>query len=597
MFLKSSSKTFRVNSIYLTMSPFFNKAFSSTNTKINNNLLTRLYKSNTLSALEYTHTVSNPSYRLNPKDVVYLNKVTETMDSETHKVFDLYHKKFFLLQTIDLQTETSWRQANIMLRRYHWDFKQLANIMSFTYDEKASQVKIVSEFHHPIVRDFAFFKKKHNLPWDRSEVRALIWHLLVQVNELKKLGTTTNYLKSSDIYVDPFQNTLKVFEHPGSHLKNGTLQRIRSYFKPQNDLEIVLHTLVKIIDPYAPVDNPQEARAYLKANFPELTKEIEMIESRFRNFSLEPKAEKDNLIYNQITFCLSLHEIFTHNSYDKILQASIREELEKRNLSDLDEKWAFCLQALGKNKEAVEILQTTLLKNIETYGLYHEKITQSYLHLAEAYNSIGRWHQALNYFAKGINSMAYLPLLDNVTKAKLYYEYGKILFNYQRKSEEALENLNEARRMLHNVNYSSLASRLLFDVEQTIKTIERAYKKSDNEPNKENIIQSLIKTYGFKIILLVALIELVLAIDWSWIESKYNDFGRKEVQENVNLKKDYCKNDVKIKQVQNTNKTITINKRVSPVMTNRLKKEDTEEAVSGLLMGLYIIIATAGIAL
>jgi len=259
-----------------------------------------LGKNATLQALEQAQKETNLAYQIDQKDLLTFDKLSEDANSETYRVFDLYHKKFFALKTLSLDSESAWKQFNLMIRQHYHKSSRLAPIRSFNYSEANKQVKILSELQKTIIGEYAYNRKRQGLPWNNQELKTVLWHLLKIINALKAQGATTEYLKPGHIFFDQKGGKLRAFDYPGASIgdwkfgfpssswgwdslfKSDSMSW--SWHVPSGDtmnaFDVAIHTLVQIIDPYAPVDNPAEARAYLKNNYPEFKEELKTIEAK-----------------------------------------------------------------------------------------------------------------------------------------------------------------------------------------------------------------------------------------------------------------------------------------------------------------------------
>ena len=540
MLVKSARKYFSFTQSTARISTFFKKTIDDSNEPfIYNHMLLKLNKESTLKVLEYTDSKSNLFYRSQEKLIV-LDKVSETLDSETHKVLDIDHKCFYLTRTMKLHSVSSWKQANLMMRRYYWKKDELARIRAFQYNDQTKELKIQSEMHFPIIRDFAFYRKKNNVAWNKAEIRALVWHLLKQINELRDLGAKTNYLRPSDMFFDSVQNTIKVFEHPGSHLETGILHKVKNFFKSDTDLEVAMQTLVQIIDPYVAIDNSQEAKAYLKTNFSDLLYEFEDVKKELYGISKMFKGRK-RIISDHIDTNLSLREIFCNDpGFDQALLSSLKKELEKKCLDNFEENWITCLEGLGKLEAAIEFYDEYLKRNIENYGSFSEKVANNYLDLAKLHYKMGNKTMAFNYFRDAIDSM---PLLDEEIKRNVRDRPEKFLEDYQKQCEELY---------LAHQNSS-------FKIEMDELRSEKKYLVLD--------------------LLLVLLISLLLFQKWK------NSKEKQSIVES-SLEKIFC---------EESNKEIAKDSVQNHNETTNFEKNKNEEKLNWLLVSIYFMIATAGI--
>jgi len=421
----------------------------SSEQKINPHLLYNFSKDNTLKIMAQAQETADPSYRIDQKDLITFDKLSENMNSETHRVFDLYHKKFFALKTLSLDSELAWKQINLMLRQYLNERSRLAPVHSFSYDEEKNEMKILSGIQKTTIGDYAFCRKRQGLIWSTQELKTVLWHLLKIIRALKLQGASTDYLKAGDIFFDSKEGKLRAFDYPGASIGSWGW----SYWNCRDDsFNVAIHTLVQIIDPYAPVDNSEEARAYLNINHPEFKSE------------LERHSRRHSLLNQDL---VPLEQIFESQVADNFLINALKKNLDEKHIWNTQENWAFVNQGLGKFDEASLILKNILNENANKYGSTHPTVTKSYLDLAELYLDQGNYELSSEYFQNAFNSSHTTPVLDKEILARLYFKYGKLLLKLnQENNKPAMNEFQKAHDLLKDSLNGSV--RLKEDVQKTL---------------------------------------------------------------------------------------------------------------------------------
>jgi len=443
------------------------------NEKYNSWLLNFDSKDKTLKVLDQLQETADPGYQLNYNDLITFDKLSESANSETHRVFDLYHKKFFALKTLSLHSEMAWKEVNLMLRQHFNEMNYLAPVRSLTYDEAKKEVKILSEIQETVLGDYAYFHKRQGLKWNSKELKAIMWNLLKIINTLKSHETDVNYLRTDGIFLDSKEGKLKAFDYPGATIGyNFGFKNWGWQFMDSTTFGMAVHTLVKIVDPHAPVDNPEEARAYLNVNYPEFKADLLEIEINAKGAG--------HFQYD----LLPLEEIFQNKDFDKYLLGNLKKTFDQKPGRNTQEDWAIVNQGLGKFDEAETILKSLLNENINRFGITHPVVTKNYLHLAELYQDQEKDDLASKYFQNAFNSSRSNSSHDKELLGRLHMKYGKLLMKLNPADKNsALNEFQQANDLLsYDIFEISSKSRLKHEVE---KLLEDLNNDNNNYKNSE----------------------------------------------------------------------------------------------------------------
>jgi len=417
------------------------------------------------------------AYQADQKDLIAFDQLSQDRNSETHRVFDLYHKKFFALKTLSLDSESSWKQLNLMLRQHFNEGSRLAPIHSFSYNPAKKQVKILSEIQKTIVGEYASHRKRQGLAWSTQELKTVIWHLLKIINAFKFQGASTDSLKPAHIFFDSKEGKLRAFDYPGAKPL-----RFWDWFswRNMNGFDVALQTLVQIIDPYVRVDNPEDAKAYLNANYPKFKKEL---------YHLERTSWGRGFFHDNL---LPLDQIFETQANDEFLLRALKKTLDekysqysqesgvfdhllnawKKNMDggyprNTPENWAFVNQGLGKFDEASLILKNLLTENTNKYGAYHPTVAKGYLDLAELYHEQGNYQLSSQYFQSAFNTSYATHMVGKDFLARLSFRYGQLLLKLNHYNKKpAMKEFQKAHDLLKdNPNGSA---RLKKDIQKAL---------------------------------------------------------------------------------------------------------------------------------
>ena len=431
--------------------------------KFNNWLFHDFTKENTLKVLDHFQKTADPAYKLEPQDLITFDKLSENANSETHRVFDLYHKKFFALKTLSLDSEVAWREFNLMFRQHFNEMSRLAPVRSFAYEKANKQAKILSEIQKTVIGDYAYFRKRQGLEWESRELKVVMWNLLKIVMKLRSHYTNVDYLKADHIFLDSKEGKLKAFEYPGAHI--GHNYAFAKYFGwhalDATTFDVAIHTLVKIVDPHAPVDNPEEAKAYLNINYPEFKADLLEIEIHLKG----ARHFQDDL--------LPLEKIFGSKDYDKYLLGNLRKIFDQRSGQSTEENWAFVNQGLGEFHEAEVILKGLLDENISRFGITHQLVTKSYLNLAELYQDQEKYDLSSKYFQNALNSSSSSSAHDQELLGRLHMKYGKLLMKLNPEDKQsAMNEFQKAHDILkYDAPKGSSNNRLKQEIEKVLEDL------------------------------------------------------------------------------------------------------------------------------
>jgi len=462
-------------------------------------------KDATLKTLQKAQKETNPAYEIVRTDLLTFDKLSASENSETYRVFDLYHKKFFALKTLSLDSESAWKEVNLMLR-YHSDSASnyLAPVHSFSYHEANQEVKILSGLQKTIIGKYAYHRKRQGLPWNKQELTTVLWHLLQIINAIHERGASTHYLKPDHIFFDPKEGKLRAFDHPGSEVADyGFHSKSWSFYigDCSNPFDVAIHTLVQIIDPYAPIDNPAEARAYLKNNYPEFSEKLKTIEANSKGIGF---------LYDNLA---PLDQIFESQENDRSLLDALKKTLDERYPENAQENWAFINQGLGNYDEASVILRNLLHQNTSQYGPAHPSVAKSYVDLAELYYDKKSYKLSSEYFQNALDACQSGNDLNLL--ARLYFRHGKLLEELGQDHEEAA--LQEFQKAYDTIKHSPDAPLRLK------KDIERTLSKEDDErddSSSEDLNTGKRKRPGFfKILISLWLLRFV----YLKVEEKYHE--------------------------------------------------------------------------
>lgn len=521
---------------------------------INPNLLYRVSQEQTLRALEFTMEQNNFLYKLDHEDMIVFDQISETLDSKTHRVFDLYQKKFFAVKTLNLESEMAWRHLNIMLRRYHDGSSPIATIRSFDYNKATNKVHIVSDIGKTILSDYAAFRKKNEIPWTKVELRSLVWQLINQMHTFKKIGVACTYLKPEHMFVSNNGDSIQLFDYPGFDIESKLVRHLR----PHLDMNIVLITLVRIIDPCAPVSSIAEAKSYLKIYYPDFLKEFES--GGFRNVPLE--------------------NMFWDKRYEQTVTEKFKKMLESKNLPRFEENWGLINQGLFQTKEAINIFES-LRDRHSKHGQTEEGLARVFLHLGEIYQN-AHPEISLEFFSKAASISSCLPHMDNAVKARIFNEYGKTLWDKDN-TKGALECFREVQKILRNSAVVPSPSRLRKEIKANLKYLENNC-DSDGTSCEVTRFPTSVKLYfmfmGFVVIDFV-----------SWMIQNGQVEPQKEPKKE-SAEKAKTKDSKKV-----VAKPDNKNSDIKPQMSEQDKQEKRQKRINWTLFGLSLVVSTAMIAI
>ena len=452
-------------------------------TQINPNLLDRFSKEQTMKALEYTQEISDPLCNLSSNEIIQMTNLAETVQSTSDRVFDVYNKKFFALKVLKMDSLSSWRHLNLVLKHYHRDFGTLNRIFYTDYVHATNEVRIISQSELATLSDYAHFRQVTGTLWTKDELKTLMWHLLNQINALSELGASCSYIKPEQVFIDHTTKALKLFDYSGFNPALSHFERFMGAFKPSLNIDSAVLALVTIVNPYAPVDNPQEARAFIRANLPEFVPELKDIEKRVGTFIPGVKKGYRLMITEQISNNIPIEHMFANKEFEAFVEKKLKDTLDSKDLKYHDEIWGMIQQSLGNYPEAINIFKKVGERISERYDATTDEKAQILLDLAEAYKAQGNINSATEYFKKFFENGEDL--------ARGYNEYGKLLSS-QYKFEEALKAFEKASEMTKNGE--SHSQRLLYEIKKNCGQIEKELHRSEEPRPKKlrNLIKKLI---------------------------------------------------------------------------------------------------------
>jgi len=456
MILRAAQILQTANSItYQTSASFsFQKGPSSSNNfQINTKLLYPFEKDKTLEALR-TLEETKSFQSLDLKNVITLDKLSSTSNSETIRAFDKNNKKFVAVKTIHLDTMNAWKQVNLSLRQYQKnDELLLPQKTILNYSHKDNEVKILTNIGRKTVSDWLQFRNERQLHFTTSDLKVLLFQLLKEMNTQRELGAECNYLNPREIFIDESKNSLKIFDFSGFEVDpNNPSWLLKG---PTLNFDAALISLVHLIHPSMIINNVKDAKDYLKRNHPQFLVEAEQIEEKSRQlWSWYSTKSFTDVFKNEAESRLS-SSLFYCDRFEDLAANNYRSVLSMQNSTNFrDETWGFINQGLENYKPSLQIFNNLLEENVKNYGHVHEKTCESYLNLAEVYKSMNQESYALEYFRKAFNVSYNLPNMRPLLYARLYNEYGKYVYD-KKQYKDAYDAFEKAQKSIQGTSEES----------------------------------------------------------------------------------------------------------------------------------------------
>ena len=440
--LRIISKT--LNSLHIVIP--FSVRFSTSKTQhkpslslMDQEYFTPFNKQYTLEGLKLLQTHFETENKIDSHNLITLDSLSETPYSETHRVFDRSHKMFFAQKTIALDSINSWNQINLILKQYVHRDPKLAQVFSINYNEAEKEVKILSEFQKKSIGDYAYFRIKNQLSWTNEELKILTWQLIDQFEALRNFNAKADSINYMKMFFNK-TNTLSLYDLSDFTDVSGT-STVLLGTKPEITTGPIIYSLVQLIDPYAPVHNAEEAKAYLKANhqdfLPELEKIFETVSDLSKIITETKYKEKlsnkirDNVLNKPLI-------LGSEREYDKFISEKLIDILKSKKLSNLEEDIACLYQGLELYEEAHEIFEKFLERSTSS---------KTYMQIADVYKDMSNIVQASKYFNSALEMEKSLPEADQLLLSKIYNGYGKV-FSRKGQFQEALKTFQNAEKAL-----------------------------------------------------------------------------------------------------------------------------------------------------
>jgi len=435
---------------------------------------TPFQKEETLKAVQILQEHFQNQNMLDSNNHIILDVLSETPYSKTNRIFDRHHKEFFAQKTIALNSFNSWNQTNLILKQTVRRSSEIDQIISLNFNEKSKEVTFFNLLQKRTLGDFLEYRKKNQLTWTDQELKIITWQLIHQASALRNLYSTSDLIGYKKMFIDEKTNLLKLYD-----LSDFT--DISNKFhcllggRPKININTIIYSLVKIINPDAPVHNSEEAQVYLKTYHPTFLLELDNIQEILIDFDAKGKYEIQNNISKQIPSFLS------YKAYDKFLSEKLIQILQTQKLPNLIEDTGYLYQGLGLYKEALEIFENPDYKAIPS---------QKYLNIAEIHRSMSNFDKAQEYFDKALEAAQTSPSVDYFMIAKIQNEYGK-LFSCKGQFEQAMIKFQVTEQ---NLKLMKNPSRELMNEIQ--KNIELT--KSNQISSQDTILDPIMKNQGIE---------------------------------------------------------------------------------------------------
>ena len=405
-------------------------------------------KEDTLKGLRLLQDHFKNQNMLNPNNHIVLDVLSETPYSETHRIFDRHHKKFFAQKTIALDSVNSWNQVNLMLKQTVRRNPELGQIISLDFNERNKEIKFFSLLHKRTLGDYSYYRIKNQLPWKNEELRMITWYLFDQANILTRFDAISNQIGYSKMFIDDKTNIFKLYD-----LSDFTDVSNTNKIETEINADSVMHALVQVINPYAPVHNAEEAKTYLKNYHSDFWPEFKKIKNKVLEDldTYEITKFKKNLPYINQSFLVD-------GTYDRLLSTKFIEILQSKNLPNFNEDAAYLYQGLGLYNEALQMFESPDYKTLPS---------QKHLNIAETYRNMLSFNKAQEYLDRALEDAKVFSPTDSFMNAKIQNEYGKLL-SCKGQFQQAMKKFQEAEQTLKLLNDNTSTATLRNEIKKNL---------------------------------------------------------------------------------------------------------------------------------